>query len=137
MIQSRKNSVDRPEFPVQKMEARLFFDRGDVLLKNAGWGETKLVDIGKGAFDAGLRDIRAALAVARGSRQWWRNRESGDIIDIDEVSALFICIMATKKVQSGATRPFYSAQSLVSLCKDACVGPYSFERHICLGCGAN
>ena len=136
MIQSRKNMVDRPEFPVQKMEARLLFDRGDVLLKNAGWGEAKLTSIAKDAFDAGLRDIRAALAVARASRQWWRNREAGDIIDIDEVSALFICVMATKKVQSGATRPFYSAQSLVSFCKDACVGPYSFERHVCLGCGA-
>ena len=64
MIQSRKTRVDRPEFPVQKMEARLLFDRGDVLIKKAGWGEAKLTNIGKDAFDAGLRDIRAALAVA-------------------------------------------------------------------------
>lgn len=136
MIQLRKTYVDRPEGEVQRMEARLLYDRGEVLLKNAGWGETKIANIAKDAFDAGLRDIRAALAVARASREWWENSQSGHGNDIEIVSALYIAIMATKKFQAGASRPHYSAESLVSFCKDACVGPYSFDRHLCLGCGA-
>ena len=136
MIQLRKKGVDRPEGSIQMMEARLLYDRGEALLKNAGWGESKIANIAKDAFDAGLRDIRAALAVARASREWWRTRRSGDIVDIEIVSAIYIAVMATKKFQAGASRPHYSAESLVSFCKDACEGPYSFDRHLCLGCGA-
>ena len=144
MVHLRKPTIAGPEPAVQKMEARMLYDRGICLLMYPNWnskakskkGVAEMSFVDNEKLDNGLRDLRACLAVARASREWWRTSSDGDMTKIDDVSETFLYAVTQRKVRDKAARPHYTAESLVSLCKDACLGPYSFDRHVCLGCNA-